>query len=87
MAKRKTVADAVGVPSAALSGCARIEFSGNREATIDGCRGVAEYSNSCIRLNISGGSVCFVGTDLQITYLFDQEATVSGNIGSMEFCL
>lgn len=88
MSKRKSsAANAVGVPAAAMGGCARIEFAGNREATVDGCRGVAEYGDTLIRLNVAGGSVCFTGTELQISCLYDNEATITGNICNMEFCL
>lgn len=84
--KRKNAAVA-GVPLAAVSGCPKIELVGNREATVDGCRGVAEYGEELVRLNISGGSVCFFGAGLEITRLYANEATVRGYIRNIEFCI
>ena len=83
----KAMLRAADVPIAAVSGCAKIEMMGNREATVDGCRGVAEYSDTVIKLNISGGSVSFSGDGLEITCLYRSEATVRGNIRSVEFCV
>ncbi len=83
----KAVLRASDVPIAAAGGCAKIEMMGNREATVDGCRGVAEYSDTVIKLSISGGSVCFTGVGLEITCLYRSEATVRGNIRSVEFCV
>ena len=81
----KAVLRASDVPFAAAGGCARIEIMGNREALVDGCRGVAEYGDTLIKLNISGGSVYFTGEKLEITCLYRGEATVRGNIRSVEF--
>ena len=85
--KRKNTVAVAGVPLAAVSACPRIEFVGNREVIVDGCRGVAEYGEDLIRLNISGGSVCFYGQGLEITRLYGTEATVKGYVHNMEFCL
>ena len=84
---KKNTAAAVGVPLAALSSCPKIELIGNREAVVDGCRGVAEYSDNVIRLNISGGSICFFGSNLEITCLYSNEATLKGIITNIEFCI
>ena len=85
--KRKNTAAAVGVPLAAISTCPKTELVGNREAVVDGCRGVAEYGDTLIRLNISGGSICFHGTDMEITCLYNNEATLKGFFTKIEFCL
>lgn len=84
---RKNAADAINVPLAAMDRCPKIELIGNREAIVDGCRGVAEYGDNAIRLNISGGSVCFFGKNLEITCLYSNEAIIKGAISNMEFCL
>ena len=84
---RKNAAEAMSVPLAAIDRCPKIELIGNREAIVDGCRGVAEYGEGAIRLNISGGSVCVFGKGLEITCLFSNEAIIKGIISNMEFCL
>lgn len=84
---RKNTASAFGVPLAAMGGCPRIELIGNSEASVDGCRGVAEYGSELIRFNISGGSIAFTGDGLEIICLAGDQATLRGRIISVEFCL
>lgn len=66
-----------------MTGC-KIELRFNREAIIDDCRGVAQYSDTRISLNVKGGLIIFEGSGLTL-YSFDEStATVRGvftNIG------
>ena len=85
--QRKNALAAVGMPLAAVSSCPRIEILGNREVVIEGCRGVAEYSEEVIRLNVAGGSLGFLGKGLEIINLCGDEARLSGILEKIEFCL
>lgn len=40
------------IPQAALRGVSHMELSGNREAIVEGCKGVVEYDEGIIRLNL-----------------------------------
>ena len=75
------------VPSAALLRDAKTELIGNREATVDGCRCVAEYSDTKITLNIRKGCVSFLGSGLEISSLGGNVAVISGLIATVEFSL
>ena len=72
-------------PAGTLGGGARIELHADREATVDGCRGILNYSDEAVRLNIGSGAVTFYGQGLTIRTLTDREAVLVGRIRRVEF--
>lgn len=62
-----------------------IEFFGNREVIVDDCRGILEYSNEMIKLNIGRGTLSFLGRELTIGYMASDSVQIKGTIRSMEF--
>ena len=70
-----------------LLGGAHIELFSNREAVIDGIRGVLEYSDCYIKLNIGKGTLDFWGNNLEITSLDADGIGICGKINKIEFCL
>ncbi len=75
----------IDAPSAALSGVSHIELSGNTEAVIQGCAGVLEYSEDCIRLNLGKRTVLFKGSSLVMKSYSVEEVIVEGIFASIEF--
>lgn len=73
------------IPPSALSGTAQIELSGNREALVEGCKGVLEYDETVVKLATEGMSVKFTGRGLQIKILTHDSAVVTGYILGIEF--
>ena len=73
------------IPQAALRGVSHMELSGNREAIIEGCKGVVEYDEGIIRLNLGKNIVRFTGTGLSIRTLTLEQAIITGNILSIDF--
>lgn len=63
----------------------RVELLGNRQAVVDGCRGIIEYSDSCIRLSAQGLILKFTGTGLTITAFTESQAIVAGTILGLEY--
>lgn len=72
-------------PSVAFLPPVRVELLGNRQAVVDGCRGIIEYSDSCIRLSAQGLILKFSGTGLEIKAFTESEAIVGGTILGLEF--
>ena len=72
-------------PSVAFLSPVRVELLGNRQAVVDGCRGIIEYSDSCIRLSAQGLILKFTGTDLEIKAFTESEAIVGGIILGLEY--
>lgn len=72
-------------PAAAFLSQVRVELLSNRQAVVDGCRGIIEYSDSCIRLSTPRLILKFTGTGLEIKALTDASAIVEGTILSVEY--
>ncbi len=76
---------ALDLPPGIFSGGAHIRLVGDREATVEGCRGVLEYNAERIKLNIGCGTVCFCGRGLRLAQ-FDREHTcINGKIESVNY--
>ncbi len=66
--------------------CGYIEIVSNCCALVDGCRGILEYDDSLIKLNLGKNAVAFRGNSLTIKSLSMEQAMVEGFIVSVEFC-
>lgn len=65
----------------------RIEIFSNRQFTLDGCKRVLQFNDDYIKLGVKGGNIIIYGNGLNIGGFEDENATVKGNISSVEFCL
>ena len=63
------------------------ELISNREASIDGCRGVVEYDENYIKLNAGKGTMTLYGSNLQIVSYNDASLLITGKIERIEFCM
>lgn len=81
----KLIGQSMDVSAGALSKQAHIDLQGNREALVDGCRGVLEYTDSAIKINVGSGHVRFCGSGLELRSLAGDQAVVSGHIKTIEF--
>ncbi len=63
----------------------RVELLSDREAVVDGCRGILEYSECCIRLCAGALTVRFTGEGLTMRNFGASGAVVEGKIRSVEF--
>ena len=82
---KEKFAEEVGVSKAIVNGCNHIELFGNREAIVNECRGILEYSESRIKLNLGKISVLFTGSNLCMKEYGSSFASVSGDIMTVEF--
>lgn len=80
------IADDFDLPRDVVSGCARVELCGNREAIIDGCRGVLEYRNDLIAVNTGRLTVRVCGREMTIVSMRNGRAVVKGIIAGIDFC-
>lgn len=62
-----------------------IRACGNRELSVDGCRGVKDCFDNRITLSVSGGMLTVTGDDLRITSFTDSSAVITGYILNIEF--
>ena len=62
-----------------------MQFSSNREVTVDGCKGILEYCTESIRINTGKLIVAFNGRGLNIKCMTETSVVVCGYITSVEF--
>lgn len=79
------IGDKLELPPSAFPGVPQIELSGNREATVEGCRGILQYESSVIRLSTGKYIIRFTGTDLCIRCMQDSLVQIAGHILSVDF--
>ena len=73
------------LPEYSVTQGARIEISSNREAVVENCRSILEYTPETVRLLTPKMTVKFVGKELRIDNMNRSSATVRGKINSLEF--
>ena len=79
------IATALGVTQSSIVNASKIELISNREATVDGCMGILEYSGEIIRINTGTTVVKFSGRDLNIRSMSEKNVWITGYILSVEF--
>ena len=62
-----------------------IQARGNREFTVDGCKGILEYEQDSIKLNTGKLIITFLGDAMEISVYSELETIITGNIFSVEF--
>lgn len=82
---REKIAEEIGIPKTVVNGFNHIELFGNREAIVNECRGILEYSENRIKLNLGKFAVLFTGSNLCMKEYGSSYATVSGDIMTVEF--
>lgn len=78
-------AEELGFPKAIMNGFNHIELFGNREAIVNDCAGILEYSDGRIKLNMGRNTILFCGSDLCMKEYGSSRAIISGNIITVEF--
>lgn len=64
-----------------------IEICDNTKATIEGCKGVVEYSETVIRISLGTYTVAFVGRGLNLKCLSPTSLVIEGFFLNVEFCV
>lgn len=85
MKKSESIENALELPALLHPGCAHIDLAGNREAIVDGCKGILEYGDGFICLSLGSMSVKFCGDGLCIRSLKTEQAVISGTFTGISF--
>ena len=80
----KMVSSELNIPISAAT-MAHIEICGNREAIVEGCRGVLEYNDTLIKLDTGKLIISFIGSELCIGTFQLGQTVIRGNILSIDF--
>lgn len=81
----KKFTEELQLPESAVTNSFRIEFRGTADVVIEGCKGIIEYEEYCIALNLGKNIVRFFGADLEISSFFEEQAILKGTVLSMEY--
>ncbi len=81
----ENLGSALEMPAGTLTKGAQVVLSSNKEAMVEGCKGVLEYSEELIRLSTGSSIIRFMGRDLEIKSLSPGQAVIKGFILSVEF--
>ena len=73
------------LPAQLLPGFCHLELWQNRQAVIEGVKGVLRYSDSEIQLNLGGLVVTFRGAELGIRTYQAEQLTMAGVIAEVHF--
>ncbi|MCL2488576.1 MAG: YabP/YqfC family sporulation protein [Oscillospiraceae bacterium] len=73
------------LPAGSLIGVSRLEITGNRQAVVEGVRGIIEYSEETAKLAGRSGTLVFRGRGLTLSHLTADSAVITGYIISVEF--
>ncbi len=82
---KKVISNIKDVASSIIKTEFRIEMLGNREAIIEGCNGVIEYDDFIIRIATKDQEIRFIGDNLQLKCLTNENIIISGFIKNIEF--
>lgn len=82
---RNAILKILEMPEYSVSQGTRIEINSNREAVVENCRSILEYTPEIIRLLTPKMTVRFIGKDLRIENMSKSSAMVTGKIESLEF--
>lgn len=75
----------LNIPQQSISNTAVIEIAGNSEASVDGIKGVLEYTSELIKLDIGKKAVTFSGNELVIWSFDGKSAVITGEIMRIEY--
>lgn len=82
---KKSVCDLKNKLPLELTNGAVIEICSDRQITIDGCKGISEYSDFTIKIKTSNGLIAVSGRYLTIKYLSVSSVVIEGKILNVEF--
>lgn len=63
----------------------QIQIQSNKEAVIEGCRGIIEYSDEIVRLNVDKMELKVYGRDLNLKCLTGENIVITGRFERIEY--
>jgi sporulation protein YqfC len=83
--KTRRLGDSLDLPAQLLPGFCHVELWQNRQAVVDGVRGVLGYSESCVQLNLGALVVTFRGAGLTIKSYQQEQLQLTGVIAEIHY--
>jgi len=83
--KALRLGDSLDLPAQVLPGFCHVELWQNRQAVIDGVKGVLSYSESSVQLSLGSLAVTFRGADLTIRSYQLEQLQLTGTIAEIHY--
>ena len=84
---RQKVSDSMDFPLETLYNLSQIQITGNREAIVEGCKGILEYDDCMIRLKTKSMQISFWGSGLVLKCLNTDNVIIEGQLERLEFII
>ena len=72
-------------PHLSIGDISQITLTGNKQAQIEGCGGIIDYTETFIKISIKKGFITFFGKDFKVLSFFDNQIIFKGEIMSIEY--
>lgn len=82
---RRRLTETFELPPQLLAGEPRAELLGRETVVISGCKGLTQYTDSCIGTRTKAGEMTVAGRELTIVQMDAETLTVSGKITAVSF--
>jgi len=83
--KTLRLGDSMDLPAQLLPGFSHVELWQNRQAVVDGVKGVLSYSESCVQLSLGSLVVAFRGAGLTIRSYQLEQLQLNGTIAEIHY--
>lgn len=81
----KNIKSSIKLPECALPDFSHFEINSNKEVIVEGCKGILQYDENIIRVNMGKMVTSFCGRNLSLKCLDSDSLVIIGFITSIEF--
>ena len=82
---KEQISNAFELPKDIVLDVSKVILIGNSQITIENHKGIIEYSEDVIRVNIGNGIIRLSGKNLGIKTILQEEITIAGEISEISF--
>ena len=83
--RRYRMADAANLPKDVVLGVPSLTLTGHYEVNIENYRGILEYTEQLIRINVRSGQIRITGKSLEINYYTTTDMKITGKVEKIEY--
>ena len=79
------MADEANLPKDVVLGVPILTLTGHYEVNIENYRGILEYTEQLIRINVRSGQIRITGKSLEINYYTTTDMKITGKVEKIEY--
>ena len=83
--RRYRMADAANLPKDVVLGVPILTLTGHYAVNIENYRGILEYTEQLIRINVRSGQIRIPGKSLEINYYTTTDMKITGKVEKIEY--